>query len=198
MSAEEVSVATFINKYWIKVRRNNLIYLKFFNEEKLKSVSRIEKVQLHSLKDIVNMGSYYLVWYRNSHNERVEYIDPEARNITVEEKSKMDLKSSPDEDIQEMLIEFENGADKDIDIVVVHDSLLDKSVILDGNHRLSVLYYYCLNDIEKLKAILSSGFSINVITFFSPLSSTIFFLDFMNICRDVYQERQSKKRSLSK
>jgi len=150
------------------------------------SVGRCERIMIKDRSDLKSLSSYYLVWYTindegldgydktNSYNYSLHDITQDYLNgrlITTSYKIRI-------EQLEECMRQFEMGLTKPIDIRVVCDTTINKSLVVDGTKRLISLYYFMLQKPKLLDRLLSSDHSIYILNYSSDVCHEFFPYDF--------------------
>ncbi len=184
MTKTIISIEDF-KKYMARVRCINLLHYKLIPLSKLREIGQVERSELDAMEDFALLRNYKTVWYENDKHERVSWDAHNARNLSVEELVGSHADSPMKTEMTEVINEFRDGLNRDIEIVSISDMLLGETVIVEGGRRAAALYYLYNHDQEAINKILESPYKILNIIFLSPAASLLFPCDFVNICRDV-------------
>jgi hypothetical protein len=184
MKTTDITIESF-KKYVGRVKCITLLHYKDVNDMKLKEIARALKSRLEDPDEVKGIGMEKLVWYVDNKGERVFWNQRNARNLTVEEQAGIYAKSGLDDRMSHMLDSLRQGLTMDVEIINIHDTLINETVIVDGVLRAVALYYLYANEKNTLKKLLKSKHSIYLIDLISPAAALLFPYDFLNICRDL-------------
>lgn len=116
-------------------------------------ICNFKYVQVRSFDDLDSLISYHLVWYKpNIHGQEGATVDGSV-NYLLSEYVQM-LISDPTKikpRIREIICSiYRDGITEPIEITIAHDPTTNKSVIVDGTHRIIALHYLrFLDSLEK-------------------------------------------------
>jgi len=179
-----------------RVKCISLFHYNLLNSSKLKEICTTTRRKLESARELDSIKDVNLVWYVDGEGNRVMWDQPGSRNIIlgalaadyITEPSQMDDK------LRSTVDSLRGGLKNNIEIICVHDSTLDATVLVDGVYRAIALYYLYLAEPGLIDSMLNSSFSIETVTLSSPAGALLFPCDFVNICREIRNNTQASPR----
>jgi hypothetical protein len=136
------------------------------------------------VEDFDKLLNYYLVWYKPNDSGQNGWQVLGSINYMVKECIDEIIKfnKTPQHGIDKLIDSLSLGANTNIDIMVAHDLILDKAIIIDGTKRALALLFLKYTKPYSLEAIFKSGYSITVTTLRSRYSKAMFPCDFLKLC----------------
>jgi hypothetical protein len=180
MKTNDFSYDEFLKSYDEKITVCRL-YNQIPHSKVIKFV-RIQKNQFDLSEDFDRLENLKLVWYQNASGKSVGWSDVDARHIELKnENDEKAYRSEDKEKISKLIEDFKvNGLKKDLEIISVTDSKLDKEIIIDGVHRAIAIYRLYQKEPDVIKQLLSSQHGIYLINFQSPAAALFFPYDFLS------------------
>lgn len=170
-----------------RVKCINLFHYNLLNTAKLSEVCKVARHCLETPQEINALKDIYLVWYATDTEHRIMWDTPGARNMVLGELAQLyvDQPSYMDDKFKEIVQALKDGKGNAVELIAVHDTVLNATVLVDGVYRALALYYIHLTDPATLQALCESSLSLCTITLTSPAGSLIFPCDFVNLSRDL-------------
>jgi len=113
----------------------------------LNEALEIQRRKLQKIADLKKLGESKIVWYRDKNGKRVEWHDEDARNITLNDEALISQDDPKDGLVTELIVALDNnGFSEETNIILAIDKTINESVVVDGVHRLVVLFYHLLNN----------------------------------------------------
>jgi len=185
MKEQIMSVDDF-KRYVPRVKCISLFHYNLINAAKLRELCTVRVREPESVDDLAALRDMLLVWYRDEKGEPVYWDSRGARNIALADLA-AEYAGNPElmnEKMRDIVRAIREGALCGAEIICVHDTILDKTMVVDGVYRAVALYYLYLTDRPALDKLAESGCHISCITLESPAGSLLFPCDFINISRD--------------
>lgn len=173
-------------RYVPRVKCISLFHYNLINAAKLRELCTVRVSEPERMDDLAALRDMLLVWYRDEKGEPVYWDSRGARNIVLGELA-AEYAGHPErmnEKMQDVVRALRGGSLCGAEIICVHDTILDKTVIVDGVYRAVALYYLYLTDKETMAKLATGGCHISCITLESPAGSLLFPCDFINLSRD--------------
>ena len=139
----------------------------------------VQKLTFEESKDIALIQPLYLPWYKPNSQRESGWDKIGSCHYTVSDYAQL-VKNPTFEDtfsngVREMVVKLGRGLSQDIEILVVHDTNLDKAVIVDGCNRVVALVRLA----QQSRWPNVGTYSIRLLKLLSPWAHVLYPYDFL-------------------